>query len=86
MKQTPEAPGEELLEHLDNLRLLLNKVLVKFDKSGLERTNGLRNIMGRDCEFYQKSLMLFLQNDYEELKLLVSQCTDLFSKVENTDV
>ena len=57
------STGTKLLETLDLLRLRLNK-------SGIERTVGMKNSMelGEDCYLYKKSLDIFLRDDFEEIK------------------
>jgi len=76
------APGEQLVDTLDELKKMLNGLEDRLDKSGVTRTNGLRLAMGRDCEFYKRSLDLFLRRDYVALRDLVKSCNDLFSLVE----
>jgi hypothetical protein len=38
--------------------------------------------MGRDCDFYRKSMNILLRKDYQELRDLVKSCNDLFDVVE----
>lgn len=73
MKRNPEL-GEELLNYLNELKNRLNS-------SGVERTVGLRDNMGSDCTFYTKSLNLFLQRDYTDLKGLVEVVYELFKEI-----
>jgi hypothetical protein len=82
MAQESQTSGEELLDQLDSLRKEMNRLIDKLNASGIERTNGLRQIMGRDCDYYKKSLNLFLQKDYISVRNLVSACHELFNKVE----
>lgn len=77
-----QAPGEELIDSLDNLRRHLNECRERLGSSGVERTRGLREAMGRDCNFHRKSLDLFLDRDYDDLKDLVASCYRLFQEVE----
>lgn len=67
-------PGDELL---DLLKLLQDRLKM----SGLERTVGLRDNMGTDCEFYSKSLDLFLRKDYQDLKNLIGNLNKKFEEI-----
>lgn len=82
MTQKAEALGEELIEELDSLRIEMNRLSECLDASGVERTNGLRQVMGRDCDYYKKSLDLFLRKDYISLRNLTEACHALFERVE----
>ena len=86
MKQEPETIGELLLEQLDILRQELHQLSRDIDSSGLERTNGLRNIMGKECEFYQKSLQLFLKKDFISIKSRILKCSDLFNQIGDISI
>lgn len=66
--------GDELL---DMLKLLQDRLQM----SGLERTVGLRDNMGTNCEFYSKSLNLFLKHDYQDLKNLISNINRKFEEI-----
>lgn len=74
--------GEQLLEQLDELRLSLMQLEERLQKSGVERTCGLKKYMGNDCHFYRKSMDLFLRKDYEQLRDMVSSIHRLFSIIE----
>lgn len=76
------ALGERLIDELDHLRVHLNDLSDKLDASGVERTKGLRETMGRDCTFYRKSLDLFLRKDYRQLRNLCKGAHELFNKIE----
>lgn len=67
-------PGDQLL---DMLKLLQDRLQM----SGVERTKGLRDNMGADCEFYSKSLDLFLKKDYQDLKNLISNIHRKFEEI-----
>lgn len=69
------TPGEQLIEKLEEIRLRL-------DKSGVERTNGLSTAMGRDCDYFKKSLKIFIDKDYIDLRNLFKQANDLFNVIE----
>jgi len=75
MKDEELLPGEELIEALENLRSKLNR-------SGVQRTAGLREAMGLECDYYWKSLNVFIKRDYKELRSLVKLAEELFQKVE----
>lgn len=78
----PMSPGEQLVDTLDELRMQLNLLVDRLNRSGVTRTNGLRLAMGRECDFYKKSLDIFLRKDYIDLRNLVQSCNDLFNVVE----
>lgn len=71
-------PGEKLIEALFRLQERLNK-------SGIQRTYGLREAMGVECNYYWKSLNLFLKRDYSELMALVQEVGECFDKCEEAD-
>jgi len=75
MTTDEELPGEQLVSALENLR-------AKLIKSGVERTFGLRKAMGIECEYYWKSLNVFLKRDYKELKSLVDTAKHWFDRCE----
>jgi len=80
-----ETPiGEQLINQLDTLRTELNRFAEKLESSGVERTRGLRETMGRDCSFYRKSLDLFLRNDYTALRKLCASTHELFERIEGS--
>ena len=73
-------PGEQLIQALEDLR---KKLL----KSGVQRTAGLYEAMGPECDFYWKSLNVFLKRDYLELLKLVEQAKLKFDECEkNSEV
>ena len=72
---TELLPGEQLVSLLEELRK-------KLIRSGVERTAGLYDKMGPECEFYWKSLNVFLKRDYTELRNLVNQAKLLFDECE----
>jgi len=72
---TDMQPGEQLL-------LLLEKLRIRLSNSGVERTQGLRDNMGRDCPYYRKSMQLFLERDYEDVKNLTKQINTVLSIIE----
>lgn len=76
------SPGEELIETLDDLRHKLNDLRERLQKSGVERTVGLRDAMGIDCTFYHKSMDLFLKKDYIEIRDMIQSVNKLFNIVE----
>ena len=68
-------PGEALIQVLDKLR-------DRLIKSGTQRTAGLYEAMGPECDYYWKSLNVFLHRDYKELKELVNQAKMMFEECE----
>ena len=71
-------PGEKFLETLETLRIELNK-------SGIQRTHGLLKAGGNTCLYYNKSLALFLKDDYLRLKELLNQATILIDECEKIE-
>jgi len=71
-------PGEQLIESLFKLK-------EKLERSGVQRTYGLREAMGVECEYYWKSLNVFLKRDYKELKQLVEKAKEWFDRCEQED-
>lgn len=68
----------DLIDVLEDLRVRLNK-------SGVERTTGLKKEMGDDCQYYRKSKDIFLQRDYDDLKQLTLSLVDQFRLIEGKD-
>jgi hypothetical protein len=77
-----KSTGEELIDSLEVLRLKLNTLRERLEKSGVERTAGLRDALGSDCRFFRKSLNLFLESDYIELRDMIKEAHNLFNTVE----
>lgn len=75
MNDTDLLPGEALVLALDKLR-------DKLIRSGTQRTAGLFEAMGPECEYYWKSLNVFLKRDYSELRELVNQAKIMFDECE----
>ena len=76
------TPGEDLLNSLDLLKNQLNILSNRLNNSGTERTAGLLDLMGKDCEFYRKSLDIFVRKDYIDLRNLIEKCHELFRIIE----
>lgn len=76
--------GDHLISDLNELRRALSDAEDRLKMSGVERTQGLKDNLGEDCVYYRKSLDLFLQNDYQDLKNLVARCYELFNQIEGT--
>ena len=76
------TPGDELINTLDDLRLSLNNLKDRLNSSGVERTKGLRDAMGEDCSFYRRSLDIFLQKDYLEIRNLIAKVNTLYEQIE----
>lgn len=68
-------PGEQLVATLFSLMDRLNK-------SGVQRTYGLREAMGVECEYYWKSLRVFIKRDYNDIRDLVEEAKKWFDAVE----
>lgn len=79
------TPGEDLIDQLELLRVKLNSLRERLEQSGVERTAGLRDAMGNDCKFYRKSINLFLERDYIELRTMVKDASHLFDIVEGEE-
>ena len=76
------TPGELLVRDLESLRLLLNKLSTKLNESGVERTFHLRRIMGKDCTYLKKSMNLFVDEDFEPLRDLITEAHRMFLLIE----
>jgi len=68
-----EHPGKKLLDCLNRLRL-------RMESSGIERTAGLKNAMGDDCVYFRKSLDIFIKYDWDELEKLINEAHTLFNE------
>ena len=77
---------DDLLDQLDELRALLSTLSDRLDTSGVERTVGLRDSLGKDCVFYIKSGQLFIKRDYKDLRDLIQSCEEQFRILEDTNV
>ena len=55
----------------------LSSLQTRIQKSGFERTAGLRAHMGDDCPYYRKSLDLFSKQDLRDISGLVSSLNTL---------
>lgn len=75
MLYTMVMPTFDLLDALEELRIRLNK-------SGTERTHGLKAEMGDDCRYYQKSKEIFMNKDYDDVKILVLKILNEYRIVE----
>ena len=77
-----ETNGEKLIKELDELRRKLSSLSERLDRSGVERTNGLRVHMGADCPYFTKSMDIFLKKDYQELQDMIESINNLFNLIE----
>lgn len=75
----------DLIEDLDNFRVNLQKYLDRLNKSGVQRTNGLKTNLGADCPYYKKSRDIFLNKDYEELKRLFLEVLSSYRTIEGKE-
>ena len=71
-----------LITDLNTIRKLLIDLSDRLETSGVERTKGLCNALGPSCTYYKKSLQLFLENDYEQLRDLVTKIKNEFDIAE----
>ena len=60
----------------------LSSLQTRIQKSGFERTAGLRTHMGEDCPYYRKSLGLFSKQDLRDITGLVSDLDALLQSFE----
>jgi hypothetical protein len=70
---------------LDNLGEILSSFSAlqkRLKSSGVERTIGLRESMGDDCAYYQKSLRLFFKKDLVDLKHLLGTLVEEINILE----
>ena len=70
---------------MTNLIDSLEKFRIRLNKSGIERTIGLKTEMGDDCRYYRKSRELFLEKDYEELKTIFLEVVEQYRLIEGKD-
>jgi hypothetical protein len=68
-------PGVDLVRKLAELRVRINN-------SGVERTKAILDGMGADCSYYRKSLDIFLDKDYEELKTILYDILNIMEKLD----
>ena len=72
---------------LDNLGEVLSSFSAlqkRIKNSGFTRTAGLRDSMGDDCSYYQKSLKLFFRNDLVDLKHLLVKLVEEIDALERS--
>ena len=85
---SPLTPADELVRDLEKTRVLINKLCDRLNQSGVERTFHLRRIMGADCRNYRRSMSFFVDDDFEDLRELITELNDQFllleGKVGNT--
>lgn len=75
----------DLIDDLEDLRKALLTFSDRLEKSGVERTTGLKFNLGGECPYYKKSKDIFLNRDYENLKALFLKCLDQYRLVEGKD-
>lgn len=81
-EEEPLTTGEQLIKELDDLRKALIVLSDRMKVSGIERTNGLREMQGADCPYFKKSLDLFVKKDYIHIRDMVESVHSLFQVVE----
>ena len=74
--------SEQELAGLELIISSLSSLQLRLQKSGFERTAGLRRAMGSDCPYYLKSLGHFQKNDLSDLRDLVQT---LGSQIESLE-
>jgi hypothetical protein len=74
--------GDHLVADLEELRVALKSLSDRLNESGIERTHHLREIMGEECRYYKKSMALFEEKDYENLRDLVRRANQCFDLIE----
>jgi hypothetical protein len=72
----------DLIDDLDSLRIALLSFSDRLEKSGVERTTGLKANLGDDCPYYKKSKDVFLNRDYDQVKDLFLKVLDQYRIVE----
>lgn len=70
-----KTPGEELVE-------LLNKLRQRLNNSGVERTVGLRDVMGDDCTYFRRSMDKFIRKDYQDVHEIIGKLMDVYRVLE----
>lgn len=77
-----DTTGETLIKELDELRIRLGQLSDRLDNSGVQRTEGLRDVMGSDCPYFKKSMNIFMKKDYEDVKNMIESLYTLFLLIE----
>lgn len=72
----------DIIDDLEDLRKALLSFSDRLEKSGVERTTGLKVNLGDDCPYYRKSKDIFLSKDYEEVRDLFLKCIEQYRIVE----
>lgn len=72
----------DLIDDLDELRKALLTFSDRLEKSGVERTTGLKFNLGDDCPYYVKSKDIFLNKDYDQVKALFLKVLEQYRVVE----
>jgi len=76
------SAGQMLINELDDLRRLLEAFYKDVSSSGVERTSHFLNYVGSDCRYYQKSMELFMSEDYPKIKESVRELAELIDIIE----
>ncbi len=72
----------DLIDDLEALRKALLTFSDRLEKSGVERTTGLKFNLGDDCPYYVKSKDIFLSKDYDQVRDLFLKCLAQYRLVE----
>jgi hypothetical protein len=82
--QKPLSDGDLLIQELELLRQYLLTLSDRLNKSGIERTHYMRGHKGADCGYFKKSMDLFLDFDYDEVRTLINTVYERFETIEGT--
>lgn len=75
----------DLIDDLEALRKALVTFHDRLQKSGVERTTGLKFNLGADCPYYWRSKDIFLNKDYDDLRDLFLKCLEQYRLVEGAN-
>ena len=75
----------DLIDDLEELRKALLSFSDSLEKSGVERTTGLKVNLGADCPYYKKSKDIFLSRDYEKVRDSFLSCLSQYRIIEGKD-
>jgi hypothetical protein len=78
----PLTPGDELVRDLELLRQKMSKLVDRLNQSGVERTFHLRRLLGANCHNYRKSMTLFVDGDFEDIRDMIADLQDQFIIIE----
>lgn len=73
---------QQLILDLERLRKFLNALHSDLNSSGVERTAHFLTFVGQDCAYFKKSMEFFLAEDYDTLKAIIRDLSDLFDLID----